>query len=101
MKPTVFERLRGRFRILKITSEYPRTLDKDLSIRSDLDFHPRQGLPHLSDLQLTFTAHRGDARSLCLAISFDERESNGIEEFDNLRRDRRGSRVSHPYAIKT
>src|SRR4030042_205219 len=100
MQPTVFERLCRSFRILKITLEHTWPLHQDLSIRSDLHFQPGQRFPDFSNLKLAFTTDRGDTGAFCLAISFNQRKSNGIEELQHLWGDRRCARVSNPDTIE-
>src|SRR4030043_299112 len=100
MKPTVFKRLCGRFRILKISFKYPWTFYKYLPVWSNLHLQPWQGLPNFPDLKVAFATDRGNSCALCLAISLNEGKSNGIEEFQHIRGDRCGSGVSDSHAIE-
>ena len=92
MQPAVLERLvRGRI-VLVVTLEDVRALDQDLAVVRDLQLHALEGLANRAEAEVVGPVAGGGSGRLGHAVALHHRHATGVEEPQDLRRDRRGAR---------
>ena len=92
MQPPVDQRVRGGLGVVPVLFEDVRPLHEDLVVLlGDPDLDSRQRLADRGELEVVQRADGADAGGLGHAPALHHRHARGVEELQDLRRDRRGA----------